>query len=704
MSFSGREAFSITLDGGDVVAEEDVSVELCHDLCTTGVVENKSHNVFHMMTPVWPWERSSRRGSRHQSFTIVLEGDALPRVRFASALAQSVSSSSASTMSTLEISGSGLRELMSSLQTTGKGRAVSFPLSLTARGSADPLALTKPFPRQAARVMSVGGGAQYTVALRPPSPNRVSHGSVFPAQSPQHMSSALSPSRRMGPISPPRSVGRVPALALSPLYGPLPPMSFCSPTKPPLHPQSPARLALPHPANVCLALDSSAMISPISPRRLAVASPTRSKVSLAAAAASPSKVAAVQPASPPARAALLPSSPAPPSPGSSSAAPEPLKPQDVALVQAISLAESYSGSCHLKKYEPLKMIGCGGFGHVMVARHRATGQLVAIKTLSKKALASQNQVQHSKAERHVLTLCRHHPFIIQIHAAFQTIEHLHLVLDYCPGGELFFHLSRVGRFKEHQAAFYAAEVLLALEHLHRNNIIYRDLKPENVLLDQLGHVRLADFGLSKIGVDDWSLAMTFCGSIEYLAPEVLALGEPSVAAAAMGAGGQNATGGALGKGYGKAADFWALGCLLFELLTGDPPFYSGNNRPQLYSRIMRCNVEFPAYISPEATSLIQGLLTVNPSERLGSRKRGHAAIKEHAFFAKYIDWERLLSRSVRPPFQPRQEAFANFDQQFTSMPVGAIDRMTQFPRQIPMDYQLFDNYNWEPSPSMPTSA
>ncbi|KAJ0404472.1 hypothetical protein P43SY_008792 [Pythium insidiosum] len=576
MSFSGRDAFCITLDGGDVVAEEDVSVELCHDLCTNGVVENKSHNVFHMMTPMWPWERSSRRGSRHQSFTITLEGDTLPRVRFASALAQSTSPNGGSTVSTLEISGSGLRELVSSLQGS-KGRALSFPLALEAGGAAAPLAL-KSSGRQASRVLSVGS-THHTVALRPPSPNRVSHGSVFLSQSNLHMSTALSP---------------------------------------------------------------------------------------VAASLAPS--------------------------GQSAPSPE-AKPQDVALVQAISLAESYSGSCHLKKYEPLKMIGCGGFGHVMVARHRATGQLVAIKTLSKKALASQNQVQHSKAERHVLTLCRHHPFIIQIHAAFQTIEHLHLVLDYCPGGELFFHLSQVGRFKEHQAAFYAAEVLLALEHLHRNNIIYRDLKPENVLLDQVGHVRLADFGLSKIGVDDWSLAMTFCGSIEYLAPEVIALGEPTVAAALSSGAAPSR------KGYGKAADFWALGCLLFELLTGDPPFYSGNNRPQLYSRIMRCNVEFPSYLSPDAKSLIQGLLTVDPTERLGSRKRGHAAIKEHAFFAKYVDWDRLLTRSVRPPFQPRQEAFVNFDHQFTSMPVGVIDKMAQFPRQIPMDYQLFDNYNWEPSPT-----
>jgi serum/glucocorticoid-regulated kinase 2 len=137
--------------------------------------------------------------------------------------------------------------------------------------------------------------------------------------------------------------------------------------------------------------------------------------------------------------------------------------------------------------------------------------------------------------------------------------------------------------------------------------------------------------------------------------------------------------------------------LLFELLTGEPPFYSGNNRPLLYSRIMKGSISFPPYVTADARHLIKALLTLDPSERLGAKKRSHAAIREHAFFAKYIHWERLVNRNVRPPFQPRQEAFANFDKQFTSMPVGTVDKMAQFPRKLPMDYQLFENYNWEPA-------
>ncbi|KAE9333649.1 hypothetical protein PR003_g13916 [Phytophthora rubi] len=197
----------------------------------------------------------------------------------------------------------------------------------------------------------------------------------------------------------------------------------------------------------------------------------------------------------------------PPSPVKKGPAPAASVPgvTDIRLVQAVSIAESYSGGYMLRQYEPLKVIGRGGFGHVMVARHQPSGSLVAIKILSKRAIAAQNQVQHSRAEKTVLTHYRDHPFIVKMHACFQTIDHLHIVLDYCPGGELFFHLSQHGHFTEPAAAFYLAEVLLALEHLHQHDIIYRDLKPENILLDQQGHVRLADFGLSKPGVDDWTL-------------------------------------------------------------------------------------------------------------------------------------------------------------------------------------------------------
>ncbi|CEG40301.1 agc protein kinase [Plasmopara halstedii] len=372
------------------------------------------------------------------------------------------------------------------------------------------------------------------------------------------------------------------------------------------------------------------------------------------------------------------------SPGKQILVPVPMT--DIRLVQAVSIAESYSGGYMLRQYEPLKVIGRGGFGHVMVARHLPSGALVAIKTLNKRVIAAQNQIQLSRAEKTVLTRCRDHPFIVKMHACFQTIEHLHLVLDYCPGGELFFHLSQRGQFTEPVAAFYVAEVLLALEHLHDHDIIYRDLKPENILLDQQGHVRLADFGLSKPDVDDWTLAMTFCGSKDYIAPEVLALNERSSTSSV--------------RGYGKTVDFWALGCMLYELLTGQPPFYTATNRTQLYALIMEGTVSFPPTMSKEARDLIQNLLQIDPTERLGARRAaggGVAGIKQHAFFSKHhIDWTKLLNRTLHaPPLRPRAGAFVNFDAEFTSMTLRGIDHMVKFPEKIPMEYQLFDNYNWE---------
>lgn len=683
---------SIPLDHGDFVAEQNISVELCHDLCTNGFVENSGRKLFHFIAPFWPWECQRQQADR---FLLTMEGDKLPRVRFAttdeSHRATRISPSATAYRGMIEIWAIEGR-VFASIQVS-KERALSFPLVLSnAHGS-----ITLGSPSKHKRPMlclkddsSVSYDKQ-TVAL----PQRVTHGSVYLSsaqEAPKTTALAIASPPTFDPTSLAMEMAELSTLSTSPSKC-FPPLSSSSQyakstpvtSAPSSAPVRQRLLALPCTQEVCLPLEASSPTASAPPVK-SISSPlAKAKLALSPPKSS-AKANMLQPP-------VLTTETAASSTSSAPSLPKPAAatPRDIHLVQAVSLAESYSGSCHLKKYEPIKTIGCGGFGHVMVARHKSTGQLVAIKSLSKKAITAQNQIQHSMSEKAVLTMCRNHPFIIQIHAAFQTIDHLHMVLDYCPGGELFFHLSQAGRFKEHQTVFYAAEVFLALEHLHNHDIIYRDLKPENVLLDKHGHVQLADFGLSKCGVDDWSVAMTFCGSIEYLAPEVLALGEPAMANALT------ATNAQIRTGYGKAADFWALGCLLYELLTGEPPFYSGNNRPMLYSRIMKGSITFPTYISTEAKQLIQGLLTVDPSERLGARRRGHAAIREHPFFTKYIDWNRLRHRNMRPPFQPRSEDFANFDKQFTSMPVGAVDKMTQFPRNLPMDYQLFENYNWEPT-------
>ncbi|CAK4992011.1 unnamed protein product [Aphanomyces euteiches] len=370
---------------------------------------------------------------------------------------------------------------------------------------------------------------------------------------------------------------------------------------------------------------------------------------------------------------------------------------DVKLIQAISLAESYSGGFSLRQYTPLKIIGKGGFGQVMVARHNLTHQIFAIKTMNKHTLTTQNQVAHTKAERNVLIKCYNHPFIVKLHAAFQTIDHLHMVLEFCPGGELFFHLSKASRFSESQTAFYAAEVnqplsirlkviFLALDHLHAHAIIYRDLKPENVLLDRDGHVRLADFGLSKENVSERKLAATFCGSAEYISPEVLELADATCDDSAPVLG-----------GYDKGVDLWALGCLIFELLTGLPPFYSGKCRTELYAKIKEGYVDFPPYLSADAKDVVSRLLNPNPRERLGYKDPNE--LKSHAFFMdKVTDWDKLMAREVMPPMQPPTGEYMNFDDAFTSIPLDkqVLEDMAEFTKRNTMEHQLFDNYNWAP--------
>lgn len=216
----------------------------------------------------------------------------------------------------------------------------------------------------------------------------------------------------------------------------------------------------------------------------------------------------------------------------------------------------------------------GSFGKVFLVRDKSNGTLYAMKVLRKDYIIKKNQIEHTKTERSVLGRAVHHPYIVGLNMAFQTADKLFLVLDYCPGGELFFHLGKVGRFPEERARFYAAQITLALEYVHKMDVIYRDLKPENVLLDQNGNVRLTDFGLSKEGVSDHSTgANSFCGTPEYIAPEVLRR-----------------------EGHGRAVDWWSLGALLYEMITGLPPFYS-RNRETMFEKIMKAELNFPQQIS-----------------------------------------------------------------------------------------------------------
>jgi len=317
----------------------------------------------------------------------------------------------------------------------------------------------------------------------------------------------------------------------------------------------------------------------------------------------------------------------------------------------------------LDSFRLIRVIGKGSFGKVFLVKERNTHSVYALKVLKKDNIMKRNQVEHTKTERNVLGYVKH-PFIVGMNMAFQSSTKLFFVLDYCAGGELFFHLQKIGKFVESTARFYTAEIVLAISYVHSLGIIYRDLKPENVLLDAQGHIRLTDFGLSKEGVTSSSSgASSFCGTPEYLSPEILDR-----------------------KGHGFAVDWWSLGALLYEMLTTLPPFYS-ENREELFRNIRSGVLKYPRTLSPAACSLLKGLLTKDPKIRLGSGPTDAEEIKSHEFFRE-IDWQKLKARDVKPPWKPQIKNLhdtSQFDREFTNLPFSSPHSMQRV--HLPMASQ-----------------
>mmetsp|Transcript_17003 Transcript_17003/g.25138 ORF Transcript_17003/g.25138 Transcript_17003/m.25138 type:complete len:700 (+) Transcript_17003:125-2224(+) len=305
----------------------------------------------------------------------------------------------------------------------------------------------------------------------------------------------------------------------------------------------------------------------------------------------------------------------------------------------------------LDDFEAVRVIGKGSFGKVTLVRKNNTKKLYAMKVLAKAHLEKNKQIEHTRTERRVLG-CINHPFIVSMHYAWTTTTKVYFVLDYCPGGELFFHLSQRKKLPEYMARFYSAEIALALEHLHDNDIVYRDLKPENIILDYEGHVKLADFGLAKTGVHGCaSGANSLCGTPEYLSPEILNR-----------------------KGHGTSVDWWSLGMVLYEMLTGLPPWYT-TDRKKLFHRLRNAPLTFPYFVSHQAADVIGGFLIRDPTERLGAK--GFDEIRDNKFF-KCIDWFALVRGEVKPPFNPCRAKHAvtdtrNFDKQFTRLPLESYE-------------------------------
>lgn len=298
-------------------------------------------------------------------------------------------------------------------------------------------------------------------------------------------------------------------------------------------------------------------------------------------------------------------------------------------------------------FQILKLVGKGTFGQVYQVRKKDTGRIYAMKVLSKKVIIQKKEVAHTLGERNILvrTATTDSPFIVGLKFSFQTPQDLYLVTDFMSGGELFWHLQKEGRFKEDRAKFYIAELILALKHLHQHDIVYRDLKPENILLDANGHIALCDFGLSKANLTKNDTTNTFCGTTEYLAPEVL-LDE---------------------AGYTKMVDFWSLGVLVFEMCCGWSPFYAEDTQ-QMYKNIAFGKVRFPRdALSTEGRNFVKGLLNRNPKHRLGANRDADELI-EHPFFAD-VDWTALGKKNLVPPFKPKLTSLADtshFDPEFTN--------------------------------------
>ncbi|KAK8826808.1 protein kinase 2 [Blastocystis sp. ATCC 50177/Nand II] len=318
----------------------------------------------------------------------------------------------------------------------------------------------------------------------------------------------------------------------------------------------------------------------------------------------------------------------------------------------------------INDFELLKTVGQGSFGKVFQVRMKENGKIYAMKVLNKQRVMELKQYEHTLAERRIMEDISH-PFLVCLRYAFQSQSKLYLVMDFFNGGELFHYLS-MGRFSENRAKFYAAEIAMGIGHLHDHNIVYRDLKPENLILDSEGHIRITDFGLSKKGVEG-DTAHSLCGTPEYLAPEIIRK-----------------------MPYGKSVDWWSLGILIYEMINGLPPFYD-TNRKLMYHRILTASVAKTPYMSPEAFDIVYKLLQRDPKARLGYN--GFAEIQSHPWF-RDINWDALYKKEIVPPFRPTvkdEESTEQIDSEFTNI----VPAVTPTPvNAVLVDQNAFQDFSY----------
>ncbi|MGH0135686.1 UNVERIFIED_CONTAM: hypothetical protein FKN15_057901 [Acipenser sinensis] len=293
----------------------------------------------------------------------------------------------------------------------------------------------------------------------------------------------------------------------------------------------------------------------------------------------------------------------------------------------------------------LQVLGKGSFGKVMLAKQKGCEQVFAVKVLKKDIILQDDDVECTMTEKRVLSMAGSHPYLTQLFCCFQTPDRLFFVMEFVNGGDLMFHIQKSRKFEEPRARFYTAQITSALMFLHERGIIYRDLKLDNVLLDRDGHCKLADFGMCKEGIFEGVETGTFCGTPDYIAPEIL----------------QEML-------YGPSVDWWALGVLLYEMLSGHAPF-EAENEDDLFESILNEEISYAAWLSQDSVDILKAFLTKNPSRRLGCvpSQGGESVIPLHPFFRE-IDWELLNRRQLEPPFKPRIKSpqdVNNFDPDFT---------------------------------------
>uniref|UniRef100_A0AAY3ZV62 protein kinase C n=1 Tax=Denticeps clupeoides TaxID=299321 RepID=A0AAY3ZV62_9TELE len=334
---------------------------------------------------------------------------------------------------------------------------------------------------------------------------------------------------------------------------------------------------------------------------------------------------------------------------------------DQVTVSSLMLCSRETGkaasSLGLADFDLLRVIGRGSYAKVLLVRLKKTERVYAMKVVKKELVNDDEDIDWVQTEKHVFEQASNHPFLVGLHSCFQTESRLFFVIEYVNGGDLMFHMQRQRKLPEEHARFYSAEISLALNYLHERGIIYRDLKLDNVLLESEGHIKLTDYGMCKEGLRPGDTTSTFCGTPNYIAPEILR-----------------------GEDYGFSVDWWALGVLMFEMMAGRSPFDivgSSDNPDQntedyLFQVILEKQIRIPRSLSVKAASVLKGFLNKDPKDRLGCHPQtGFADIMGHPFF-RNVDWDLMEQKQVVPPFKPNisgEFGLDNFDAQFTNEPI-----------------------------------